>query len=191
MKKVKLIGIIAFCLIVIYFMFTGLMSKLTYTVGSERGYSLSLQESKQRGIFIRELNYQVIPDNLNINSDYVFYIEKGFSYGENSALDTDPLAKEEQQFPYQVIFGCIKPCKKYGGCDFDCDTKKYVRKDTMIILKKDNNTNFKKENFKKHKYLQLKERLLSSRDTLIYDIIVDNIKNYNVDTIGRIRVWTK
>jgi hypothetical protein len=189
-NNIKTIGIVIICFLLIYFTFNSLISKLTYAVGNERGYSRSLQESKQRGVFIKKLKYQSIPDSLKQTLDYVFFIEKGFSYGDNSVFKTDSLTGEDLKLPYQVIFGCKKPCKKYGGCDFDCNKKKYIRKDTMIALRQNENSNFIRRGVvKKHKYILFKENFINSLDTLIYDVIVDDIKNYKVDTIGQIKVW--
>ena len=132
-KRLKFV-LIGLLLLGLYFGFNLLIGRLTYTVGGQRGYSFSINESKERGVFIKKLKYEVIPDSLKLNHHYTFFIEKGFSYGKNSIFQTDSLTGKELKYPYQIVFRCEKPCEKYRSCDFDCKKKKFVRKDTFVQL---------------------------------------------------------
>ena len=60
----------------------------------------SIEEAKERGIFVKELNFSV----QNYSGDlYNFkpYIEKGFAYGNHSSEVTVPI---KTGFPYQLSF---------------------------------------------------------------------------------------
>ena len=60
-----------------------------------------INEAKQRGVFVKELNYEIdsFPDTL---SNFKPYIEKGFKYKRHSYKETVPLT--ETGFPYQLSF---------------------------------------------------------------------------------------
>ena len=168
--KYFLFFISIFVLIIFTIRFIG---KSTYSLGGQRGYSNSLQESTERKTFVKELDYKITPNNLKLN--LVFFIEKGFRYGRNSILQSDTLINDSQ--PYQLICGCKVVCEKYKSCNYDCDIKQFTSRDTIISLKG-----------KYHKKLKLKRK--SIKDTIIYDILV-NRNIYEVDTIGQIKVWDK
>ncbi|WP_139785400.1 hypothetical protein [Chryseobacterium phocaeense] len=92
MKKILFVimGIIT-CVVIIYYAF-GIFSssvgwygykKWRYRVGTD-----VISESKQRKVFVKELNYKII-DSANLKGFYFKpYIEKGFRYGYQSMEDT-------------------------------------------------------------------------------------------------------
>ena len=61
----------------------------------------NILESKQRNVFVKELNYKIdsFPDTL---TNFHVYIEKGFKYGHNSSSETVLLTNSN--FPYQLSF---------------------------------------------------------------------------------------
>ena len=177
MKKLpKLLVIALFILVGCYFLFSIVIGKLTYTVGGQRGYSSSVQESKERGVFVKKVNHKIIPNSLKLSSNYVFFIERGFNYGNNGIFVTDSLIGKNQDSPYQLIYGCINPCEKFKPCDYNCNEKKHKRSDTLILLK--SSSKFR---------LELANEFI--RDTITYDILYNTLKSYKVDTIGKIKVW--
>lgn len=60
-----------------------------------------ISESKQRNVFVKELNFKIdsFPDTL---TNFKVYIEKGFKYGRNSSSETVQLTNSH--FPYQLSF---------------------------------------------------------------------------------------
>ena len=56
------------------------------------GVSHSIEESKKRGVFIRELEpFKIVPDTLKLTIKKDFYLERGFQYGKYNASKTDSL----------------------------------------------------------------------------------------------------
>ena len=178
-NKAKSFIIVFFILVGGYFLINIFIGKLTYRVGGQRGYSSSIMESKERGVFVEKLNHKIIPNNLKINSNYVFFIERGFNYGVNSIFVTDSLKGNDQDFPYQLIYGCIDSCEKFKSCNYDCDKKKYIQRDTLVLL--ESSSAFK---------LELSNNYVN--DTITYDVLFNHKKGASiikVDTIGKIKVW--
>ncbi|EMY80998.1 hypothetical protein pgond44_10571 [Psychroflexus gondwanensis ACAM 44] len=175
-NKTKLFVLAVFILVGGYFLINIFIGKLTYNVGGQRGYSKSLIESKERDVFVKKLNHKITPNSLKLNSNYAFFIERGFNYGNNSIFVTDSLIGNNQDSPYQLIYGCINPCKKFKSCNYDCDKEKYIHRDTLVLL--ESSSAFK---------LELENDFI--RDTITYDILYNTLQSYKVDTIGKIKVW--
>jgi hypothetical protein len=75
-----------------------------YNKDKFRRYSENIQESKNRGVFIKSLNFSVYPDSIVINS---VFLEKGFRWGSSSKetrkLDINDTVKGNLiEMPYQV-----------------------------------------------------------------------------------------
>lgn len=173
LNPLKLTIIVFICIILIL----NIISFLVYQSGGKRGYSLSLEESKARKVFIKELSYEAFPKELKINAEYVFYIERGFCYGMFSIFETQPIPLKNKN-PYQLVFGCKKPCEPFKACDFNCKEKKYNVRETIILL---HNSSAEQ--------LILNDNFL--RDTVYYDIIYSKFSSFKTDTIGYIKVWDK
>lgn len=60
-----------------------------------------IENSKKRGVFVKELNYQIDSFSGTINN-FKPYIEKGFKFGLHSSDETVPLKNTD--FPYQLGF---------------------------------------------------------------------------------------
>lgn len=68
-----------------------------YRVGSSQ-----IKESKERGVFVRELNYK-IKDSQNLsNFKFIPYFEKGFKYGFHTSEETNLL--KFSKYPYNLSF---------------------------------------------------------------------------------------
>ncbi len=46
------------------------------------GYSKNMKESKERETFIEILDYKIVPDTIRLSKDNIFYLERGFRYGD-------------------------------------------------------------------------------------------------------------
>jgi hypothetical protein len=174
----KIVRFIAVLIIII--VGSQLISCLNYTSGGKRGYSESLQESKERGVFIKELKYQITPTNLELNPKVIFFIEKGFKYGSNSIFKTDSLIDDFSS--YQLISSrCRFYCKKFKSCEYDCSKNKHFVRDTIILLENSSSP-----------ILELENGYVN--DTIVYDVLYNKkgrngISIVKVDTIGKIKVW--
>ena len=180
MKKNKYLWILV-SVVSVLIMFN-LLGTLGYTSGGKRGFSNSIQESKERGMFIKELKYEIIPTNLELNPKVLFFIEKGFNYGSNSIFKTDSLINDFS--PYQLVSSrCRFYCEKFKSCEYDCDKKNYLVRDTIILLENSSSQRLELEN----SYFN---------DTIVYDVLYNKkgkngISIVKVDTIGKIKVWDK
>ncbi|MBX3252492.1 MAG: hypothetical protein KF862_00015 [Chitinophagaceae bacterium] len=72
-----------------------------YKKGTYRVSTLNINESKKRGVFVKELNFSIHNFNGSLES-FSPYIEKGFKYGRHSSQVTDSLKNSE--YPYQLSF---------------------------------------------------------------------------------------
>ena len=152
---------------------------LGYKVGGQRGYSKSVEESKERGVFVKELSYKIIPDTLQLDREVVFFIEEGFRYGSGSIFVTDTLI--DKTYPYQLIFSrCRRACRTFKSCNYNCDTERNSTKDTIVSISLEKNS---------AERLELANNFI--RDTITYDILYNIFPSYKVDTIGKIKVWGK
>ncbi|QMU65476.1 MAG: hypothetical protein GKR88_15065 [Flavobacteriaceae bacterium] len=99
-KKIFLL-IIGVCVLLIvgFYIITG--GKGTYKLSEGIGYSRTIEASKKRGVFVKELDYKIIPDSIQLAKDKVFFVEKGFRYGKYSAKKTLPL-RETDDYTYRI-----------------------------------------------------------------------------------------
>lgn len=111
--------------------------KWEYRVGTA-----NIEESKQRGVFVKELHYQIdsFPD---IISNFKPYIEKGFHYGHRSSSETIQL--ENSKYPFQLSFnfqvtsklGLLLTDRELSKFDSFSNTKGYLKsphlKDTIYV----------------------------------------------------------
>jgi hypothetical protein len=114
MKKkiifVKYLGVIS--LIVLGLLALGYINSYFGWYGYEkwkyRVSTTSIDESKRRGVFIKELHFEIdsFPGAIY---NFHAYIEKGFHYGHESEDQTTPLLNSN--YPYQVSFNFQKTSK--------------------------------------------------------------------------------
>lgn len=72
-----------------------------YKKWENRASTLSIEESKERGVFVKELDYKI--DSFSgALKNFKPYIEKGFKYGYHSSKETRDLINS--QYPYQLSF---------------------------------------------------------------------------------------
>lgn len=106
-----------------------------YDKDKYRRFTDSKEESIKRGVFVRDLNYQIdIPVVKNV------YIEKGFRWGSSSAktivlTPTDTFSNNEPNKPYNVIVECLN---NYNGYKVERSVYKIheenaTLKDTILI----------------------------------------------------------
>lgn len=105
----KSIGIIFLLIIVIVILVTQLFPHISnfvgwygYKVWKNRSKTESIEESKNRKVFVRELNYKVTySGNLN-GFHFKPYLEKGFRVSNKSMKDTHII--NNTNFPYNISF---------------------------------------------------------------------------------------
>ena len=93
-----IIGLFLF-LIVYYLIAT--KGKGAYKTSGGLGYSTTISESKSRGVYICKYRCVIIPDSIKLNSNFQYFLEKGFRYGEWSTEKTDTLLGNEG-YRYQL-----------------------------------------------------------------------------------------
>lgn len=103
-KIFKLSAIIILILVVAYFGFGYINSYFGWYSHEHYKYrkgSTDIADSKRRGVFIKELNFQV-----EGYSGYLYgfkpFIEKAYTFGYNTSEDTKPWTNTN--YPYQVAF---------------------------------------------------------------------------------------
>lgn len=111
----------------------------------------SIEDSKKRGVFVKELKFSVDSFPGSIGS-FIPYIEKGFKYGHDSSEETVPLIGSN--YPYQLSFD-YKRSAKMGLLIRDLELIKFDSFDMM------------------HGYL----RTPDLQDTIIVDIVGENINS--------------
>jgi hypothetical protein len=105
MKHKIILTLIAIIFIIIsFYFFVGYISSYFgwygYKKWEHRNGTTSIQESKKRGVFVRNLNYTVdFSDSLY---DFIPYIERGFKYGLHSSTITETIT--QTKYPYQLAF---------------------------------------------------------------------------------------
>lgn len=75
---------------------------LGYKLQGVKGRSKTIKESKERGVFVKELDYITKPDTIELMKEKCFFIEKGFRYGQFSAKETI-LLTELDDYKYTII----------------------------------------------------------------------------------------
>lgn len=122
-----------------------------YKKWKNRASTLSIEESKKRGVFVMELNYKI--DSFSgVLKNFRPYIEKGFRYGYRSSRETRELVNS--QYPYQLSFN-YRPTEKI-----------------TILIKPEELKKFDSAN---NSWGYLKSPYLS--DTIILDIGGENIRS--------------
>lgn len=64
--------------------------------------STSIQESKRRKVFVKELNFMIIDSNNLKGFDFKPYIERGFKYGKHSMNET--VIERQSNYPYNLSY---------------------------------------------------------------------------------------
>jgi hypothetical protein len=67
----------------------------------DRKGSMDIQESKKRGVFVKELNFEVVGYSGDLNG-FKPFIEKAFTWGYRTSEETVPWTNTE--YPYRLIF---------------------------------------------------------------------------------------
>lgn len=80
---------------------SSLLGRYGYKKWKHRASTQSIEESKARGVFIREVHYRVDSFNGPLGK-FKPYIEQGLRYGRHSSKQTMPL--ELTSYPYQLSF---------------------------------------------------------------------------------------
>ncbi len=129
-----------------------------------RRSSTSIEDSKNRQVFIRELNFET--ENLQLNKKVTFFLEKGYRWGYHSYKETR-LLDDKENLRCQII-------SNYNTKD----NKDSVFGDTLIAYN---------DYYTLNKFVPVKCNSINN-DTLIFYLIV-NRDMYQIDTISKIKVW--
>lgn len=128
------------------------------------------QESVNRGVFVKKLNFVVETDSLKRyfnEKDTIFYIEKGYHHKKWSSNDTRILTEKETNYPYQFI-----------ACDFDYKNKMfrfhYFKEDNLSIYDSLSGSYY-------HPKIMLKN---IDNDTIFLKIYTRNFKNTEDKRLG-------
>lgn len=144
-KHLKIAGAVACAILIGYFLFGYLSSFVGwygYKKWKYRRATTDIEESKSRGVFVKELQFQFenFPDTI---VGFVPYIEKGFKYGLHSSEETVLLTKSN--YPYQLSFSFTRSEKtglqidedqlrKFDSCNIVKGfLKQPVLKDTIVV----------------------------------------------------------
>jgi len=112
-KLFKLLLIVIIVCVSGYFIvgyFSSYIGWYGYKKWKYRVATADIQESKERGVFIKELHFQVDSFSGKLEN-FKPYIERGFKYGVHSSKETIPLVGSD--FPYQLCFS-IRTSEKIG-----------------------------------------------------------------------------
>jgi hypothetical protein len=72
-----------------------------YEKWKDRKYSDNMNESKRRGVFVKELNYR-IENQSRRNFPFEVFIEKAYKYGRHTSAET--VIEANSNFPFQISF---------------------------------------------------------------------------------------
>lgn len=73
-----------------------------YRYWENRGGTTTIQDSKERKVFVKTLNFKII-DSSNLKGfHFLPYIEKGFKYGKHSIDET--VIKNHSNYPYNLSY---------------------------------------------------------------------------------------
>ncbi len=151
-KTYKLIAIAIMVIVAGYFALGYLSSYVGwygYKKWQYRVATTSIEDSKKRGVFVKELKFTVDSFSGSIG-DFRPYIEKGFKYGHHSSEKTESLTGSN--YPYQLSFN-FNSSSKMGLLIRESELKKF---DSFSMTKG---------------YLKIP----SLSDSIIVDIIGENI----------------
>ncbi len=110
MKRIRINKFLAYVLVLIFLVLIGyyLLGYVSsyigwygYNKGTYRVATSDIHESKERGVFVKELNFSVDSFSGSLGN-FIPYIEKGFRYGKHSSKVTDSLVNTN--YPYQLSF---------------------------------------------------------------------------------------
>jgi hypothetical protein len=124
MSNKNKIGLIFLSVLIFLIIMLGynFLSKLGYKVGGTRGFSKTIEESKKKGVFVKELDYKIIPDTLDVLYKPTFFLERGFLYGKSSVKQV--LNLDEKEDKYQL--------RREGATNFLEKKYIYYAKKTMF-----------------------------------------------------------
>ena len=74
----------------------------------DRKGSRDIQESKKRGVFVKDLNFEIVGYSGDLNG-FKPFIEKAFTWGYHSSEETVPWTNT--QYPYRLMFN-YRPTKE-------------------------------------------------------------------------------
>jgi hypothetical protein len=93
------------CILIVVFFLIITGGGLDHMKSGAKGYSDTIEESKERGVFIKELDYIIVPDTIKLVKGNTFFIERGFRYGDYSSSslkgNTKPLLSTDN-YAYQI-----------------------------------------------------------------------------------------
>jgi hypothetical protein len=93
------------CILIVVFFLIITGGGLGHMKSGAKGYSDTIEESKERGVFIKELDYIIVPDTIKLVKGNTFFIERGFRYGNFSSSslkgNTKPLLPSDN-YSYQI-----------------------------------------------------------------------------------------
>ena len=125
MKNVfKLLSLIILSLLLAYFVLGYLSSYFGwygYKKWQYRVATSDIDESRKRGIFVKELHFQIDSFKGDVKG-FRPYIERGFKYGHHSSDVTVPL--ENSNYPYQLSFN-FRASEKMGLFIKESELKKF------------------------------------------------------------------
>jgi hypothetical protein len=105
MKKLAFYFLGFFLLIVIGFFALGYLSSWVgwygYEKWKDRKYSDNISESKKRGVFVKELHYQ-IENHSGREFPFEVFLEKAYKYGRHTSEET--VVEVNSNFPFQISF---------------------------------------------------------------------------------------
>jgi hypothetical protein len=124
LKILKLTVVIGLVAVAIFYGFGYINSYLgwySHNHYKHRKGSTDIQESKKRGVFVKELNYEIVgyPDDLN---GFKPFIEKAFTWGYHSSEET--VLWTNTKYPYRLMFN-YRPTKEVTVFVSPEDVKKF------------------------------------------------------------------
>lgn len=102
MKKNLILLLFIGLAVLILFYFSNKIGWYGYKKWEYRVQSKSIAESKQRNVFVKELNFMI--DSTNLNKDFEFrpFIERGFKRGKHTSQETNPI--KFSKFPFNFSY---------------------------------------------------------------------------------------
>ncbi|WP_299120478.1 hypothetical protein [uncultured Tenacibaculum sp.] len=86
--------------------FIFMLASCSHHKSGARSKSKTIEDSKERGTFIQELDYKIVPDTIKLAPNTSFYLEKGFRYGDFSSSslkeNTEPLLSSDD-YTCQIV----------------------------------------------------------------------------------------
>jgi hypothetical protein len=107
MRELKKIGLYVLGVFVLLFaiFYTVTGGGIEHRNSGGRGFSDTIEESKERKVFVKKLDFKIVPDSIKLIKGKTFYIERGYRYGDFSyrslEKNTKPLKKTDD-YIYQI-----------------------------------------------------------------------------------------